>query len=45
MGMNVSKLEEIMEAEDTGVLQSMELQRVGYNLATEPQQAKWITAM
>ena len=45
MGMNVSKLQEIMEAEDTGMLQSMGLQRVGYDLVTEPQQAKWITGM
>ena len=42
---SLSKLWELVMAEDTGVLQSMELQRVGYDLATEPQQAKWITAM
>ena len=37
MGMNLSKLWEIVEDGEPGVLQSMEWQRVGHNLATEQQ--------
>ena len=36
--MNRSKPQETVEAEEPGILQSMELQRVGHNLATEKQQ-------
>ena len=40
MDMNLSKLQEIMEAEKPGMRQSMGLQRSGHNLATEQQDAK-----
>ena len=35
MGMNLSKLQEIVEDREPCVLQSLELQRVGCDLATE----------
>ena len=38
MGMNLSKLQEIAEDRGPGMLQSMALQRVRYDLATEQQQ-------
>ena len=38
MDISLSKLSEIMEDRKPGVLQSMELQRVGHDLATEQQQ-------
>ena len=41
MDMNLIKLWEIVEgAEQSGMIHSMALQRVGHNLATEQQQAK-----
>ena len=43
MDMNMSKLQEIMEdIMETGVLQSMELQRVGHDLATEQQKQPYL---
>ena len=38
MDMNLSKLQEIVKDREPGVLQSMGLQRVGYDLVTEWQQ-------
>ena len=38
MDMNLSKLQEIVEDREPGVLQSVGLQRVGHNLVTEKQQ-------
>ena len=38
MEMNLNKLQEMLEDEETGVLQSTNLQRVGLDLATEQQQ-------
>ena len=38
MDMSLSKLREIVRTGKPGVLQSMESQRVGHNLATERQQ-------
>ena len=38
MDMNLSKLQEIVEDGEPGVLQSVGLQRVGHNLVTEKQQ-------
>ena len=38
MDMNLSKLQEILEDREPGVLQSVGLQRVGHNLVTEKQQ-------
>ena len=35
MGMNLSKLEETVDTEEPGVLQSMGSQRVGLDLVTE----------
>ena len=35
MDMNLSKLQEIVKNREPGVLQSMRLQRVGYDLVTE----------
>ena len=35
MDMNLSKLQEIVKDREPGVLQSMGLQRVGYDLVTE----------
>ena len=40
MDMNVSKLHRLWRTEKPGVLQSMRLQRVGHNWATEQQQQK-----
>ena len=37
MDMNLSKLQEILRIEEPGMLQSMELQRVGHDLGTEQQ--------
>ena len=37
MGTNLSKLQEIVQHGEPGMLQSMGLQRVGHNLATEQQ--------
>ena len=36
--MNLSKLQEIMTTGEPGMLQSMELQRIGHDLVTEQQQ-------
>jgi len=38
MDMNLSKLQEKVEAEEPGGLQSMGLQRIGHDSATERQQ-------
>ena len=38
MDMNLSKLQEIVEDGEPGMLQSVGLQRVGHNLVTEKQQ-------
>ena len=35
MDMNLSKLQEIVKNREPGVLQSLRLQRVGYDLVTE----------
>jgi len=40
MDMNLSKLREVVEDREAGILQSMESQRVKHNLATE--QKQWI---
>ena len=40
MNMNLSELQEIVEAEEPDMLQSMGSQRVGYDLAAEQQQGR-----
>ena len=45
MDMNLSKLWEIAKRRKTGMLQSMGLQRVGHDLATEQQQQLPLTVV